>query len=105
VLFFGGIICLLLALQWGGTAYDWGNARIIVLLIISVLAFIAFIAVQIWKQDRATVPPRVIKNRSVWACCVFSACLGASFFVIIFYVSWILAHVLNFISNGNRTAY
>ena len=87
VLFIGSIICLLLALQWGGTTYAWNNGRIIALLVIAGLTFIAFVASQIWKQERATVSPRVVKMRSVWASCVFSAFLGASFFVMIFYVS------------------
>ncbi|KAK3044383.1 MFS sugar transporter, partial [Coniosporium uncinatum] len=29
--FLPGVICLLLALQWGGSKYPWGNWRIIIL--------------------------------------------------------------------------
>lgn len=35
VLFMVTVISLLLAIQWGGVKYHWGNARIIVLLILA----------------------------------------------------------------------
>ena len=37
--FLPAIVCLLLALQWGGTTYNWANARIIALLVLSGLLF------------------------------------------------------------------
>ncbi|KAF1815159.1 MFS transporter [Eremomyces bilateralis CBS 781.70] len=84
--FLPGIICLLLALQWGGSEYNWGNARIIVLFILFALLIAAFVGIQFWKQERATIPPRVFKNRNVWGSALFGGCLGASFFILIFYV-------------------
>ena len=84
--FIPGIICLLLALQWGGSQYDWGNARIIVLFILFGLLIIAFVAVQIWQQENATVPPRIIKQRSIAFGSWFVACLGGAFFILIYYV-------------------
>ena len=47
VFFISGIVCLLLALQWGGSTYAWGNGRIIALLILFVLCISVFIGVQI----------------------------------------------------------
>lgn len=85
-LFIPGIICLLLALQWGGTKFAWSNGRIIALFILFGVLIIGFIAVQIWKQDRATVPPRIFKNRNVWGSAFFAAFLGAAFFVMVYYV-------------------
>ncbi|KAF2098513.1 MFS general substrate transporter [Rhizodiscina lignyota] len=86
VMFMPGVICLLLALQWGGSKYPWGNARIIVLFVLFGLLMMAFIGIQIWKQEGATVPPRVFKNRNVWASALFGACLGAAFFILVFYL-------------------
>ncbi|KAJ7710449.1 hypothetical protein B0H17DRAFT_1123597 [Mycena rosella] len=64
--FIPAIICLLLALQWGGSQYPWGSARIIALFVVfSVL--ISIFGVQLWKQDRATIPPRILKKRSIWS--------------------------------------
>ncbi|KAN0067848.1 Major facilitator superfamily domain containing protein [Elaphomyces granulatus] len=86
ILFLPAIICLLLALQWGGSKYEWNDARIIVLFVMFGILIAGFVAVQIWKQERATVPPRIAKNRSVWASAWFGASLGASFFIMIYYL-------------------
>lgn len=84
--FFPAVIALLLALQWGGTKYNWANARIIALLVISGVLALIFVGIQYWKQDKATVPPRLLKNRNVWGSAWFSITLGAAFFVFIYYV-------------------
>ena len=84
--FLPAIVCLLLALQWGGTKYPWSNWRVIICLVFFVVLITAFIAIQIWKQEDATVPPRVFKNRNVWSTAFFGAMLGAAFFVLVFYI-------------------
>ncbi|KKK23522.1 hypothetical protein P175DRAFT_0499634 [Aspergillus ochraceoroseus IBT 24754] len=85
-LFIPGVVCLLLALQWGGTTYPWRSGRIIALFIVFGILIIGFIWVQIWKQERATVPPRVFKNRNVWGSAIFGAFLGSAFFVMVYYI-------------------
>jgi MFS family permease len=85
-LFLPAIICLLLALQWGGSKYDWGNARIIVLFIVFGLLILGFLFIQWRKQEEATVPPRVFVNRNVWGSAWFGAFLGACFFVLVYYL-------------------
>jgi len=84
--FIPAIVSLLLALTWGGSKYEWSDGRIIALLVLSGVLIICFIAVQIWKQEQATVPPRVFKNRTTWASAWFGACLGAAFFIFCFYL-------------------
>jgi len=84
--FLPAIICLLLALQWGGSKYAWGSARIIALLVLFVLLVCGFLAIQWWKQEDATVPPRVFLNRNVWGSAWFGAMLGAAFFLIVYYL-------------------
>lgn len=86
ICFLPGVITLLLALQWGGSTYPWHNGRVIALFIISGLLLISFVVIQIWKQEQATVPPRVFKNRNVWGSAWFGGCLGAAFFILIFYI-------------------
>ena len=85
-LFLPAIICLLLALQWGGSKYDWKSGRIIALLVIFTFLIIGFVIIQWWKQEDATVPPRVFLNRNVWGSAWFGAMLGAAFFVLVYYL-------------------
>lgn len=84
--FLPGIVCLLLALQWGGSTYAWGNVRIIVLFILFAVLISIFIAIQMWKGDLATVPPRIIKQRSVYGAAIFAIFIGASFFIFVYYL-------------------
>ncbi|KAF7312051.1 DHA14-like major facilitator [Mycena indigotica] len=86
VVFIPAIVSLLLALQWGGSKYEWSNGRIIGLFVVFGVLIICFIAVQLWKGDNATVPPRVFKQRSIWSGAFFSLCLGAAFFILVFYL-------------------
>lgn len=85
--FLPSMISLLLALQWGGSKYPWDSPLIITLFIVFSVLLLAFVAAQWWQQDRATIPPRLIKNRNVWGACFFLFCLGASFMVYSYYVS------------------
>lgn len=84
--FLPAIICLLLALQWGGSTYAWKSGRIIALLVLAVLLLTAFVVIQWYKQENATVPPRIFLNRNVWGSAWFGAMLGASFFVMVYFL-------------------
>ena len=84
--FLPGIVCLLLALQWGGSTYAWHDARIIILLVLAGILLILFIGIQIWKQEAATVPPRILKQRSIAAGFTFSFCGGAAMLVMVYYL-------------------
>ncbi|KAI0116071.1 putative efflux pump antibiotic resistance protein [Hypoxylon sp. NC0597] len=86
LLFFPGIICLILALQWGGTKYSWNNARIIVLLVLCGVLCLAFVGIQIWKKEDATVPPRIVKQRSIAASLWFGFFHGAGMMILVYYL-------------------
>lgn len=86
IFFIPAIICLLLALQWGGSTYAWSSGRIIALFVLFGIFLLTFIAIQIWKADNATVPPRVITNRSVAAGAWYGFWLGGAFFVLVYYM-------------------
>jgi hypothetical protein len=85
-LFMPAIICLLLALQWGGSKYMWDNVRIIGLFVAFAILIIGFVIVQWWKQEDAMIPPRIVLNRNVAGCAWFGAMLGAAFFVSVYYL-------------------
>ncbi|KAH8588905.1 putative efflux pump antibiotic resistance protein [Bisporella sp. PMI_857] len=80
------IISLFLALQWGGSKYPWSNGRIIGLLVVFAILIICFIAVQFLRPEQAMVPPRLIRQRSIWAGCAFSFCMAGAFFVLSYYL-------------------
>ena len=86
VAFLASIVCLLLALQWGGVKYRWHNARIIVFFIVFGAGIITWIVIQLRKGDYATVPGRIVKLRSIIFASFNALCLGGTFFVLINYV-------------------
>ncbi|OBT82996.1 hypothetical protein VE02_08508 [Pseudogymnoascus sp. 03VT05] len=87
ICFIPGICCILLALQWGGNQYPWDDGVVIALFVVGALLIIVFACVQIWLQDEATVPPRIIKKRSVASGFCFSLCVGASLIVCVLYLA------------------
>lgn len=86
ILFLPAIICLLLALQWGGSTYPWGNWRIILMFALAGVLALAFCFVQYQQQGHAMIPVRLLKNRNVLASCWYGICLGGAFFVLVYYV-------------------
>lgn len=85
-LFVPAIICLILALQWGGLNYDWSDGHIIGLLVAFVVLIAGFLVVQWWRQDNGTVPPRIFLRRSVAAAAWWTFTFGGSFFIMIYFV-------------------
>ncbi|KAJ5539056.1 hypothetical protein N7513_007388 [Penicillium frequentans] len=86
LLFIPAIISILLALQWGGTKYEWSNVRIVVLFVLFSLFSLAWCYVQHWKQEEATVPPRLLMNRNILGAVIHATFLGGSFFVFGYYL-------------------
>jgi EmrB/QacA subfamily drug resistance transporter len=84
--FIVAIVCCLLALQWGGSRYPWSNWRIILCFVLFGALTVVFLIIQYYKGENATVPFRVVKQRSVAAACWFAFCLGGTFFVMIYWV-------------------
>lgn len=75
------IVSLLLALQWGGQTYPWRNSKVWGTLLSFGLIIMVFIAIQIRQKERATIPLRVFKQRTVLVSCVFSALLSMALYV------------------------
>ncbi|KAL2132932.1 hypothetical protein VTI74DRAFT_3153 [Chaetomium olivicolor] len=81
------VVCLLLALQWGGTEHPWNSSVIIGLFVGFALMMGIFIGIQIWKGDKGTLPPRLFKNRDVVCAMMFAFFFGAAFFPLVYYLS------------------
>ncbi|KAF7561417.1 hypothetical protein G7046_g2724 [Stylonectria norvegica] len=85
-IFMPSVVCLLLALQWGGIDYDWDSSRITSLLMLATFLLILFVYIQFKMQDNATCPPRILKKRSVWASGFFAFNTGACFLTAIYFL-------------------
>lgn len=87
ILFLPGITCLLLALEWGATDYAWNSPRIIALLTAFATLFTAFVVWQyITRKTTATVPARILFQRSIGCGCASQFCVGATMLTVSIYM-------------------
>lgn len=86
-IFVPSIVCLILALQWGGSQYEWSNWRIILLFVISFCLLVAFAGLQWRNGSSATVPPKIFLTRIVCFGALYSFCVSGSLDIICYYVS------------------
>ncbi|EED16027.1 MFS toxin efflux pump (AflT), putative [Talaromyces stipitatus ATCC 10500] len=95
-LLISAVVCLILALQWGGNSYSWRSSQIIGLLVGFGVIAILFAGFQVYldKQDeknaadskRATLPPSILKQRTVWSAGLFAFFFSGSFFLLVYYI-------------------
>ncbi|KAJ9143454.1 Major facilitator superfamily protein [Pleurostoma richardsiae] len=85
VLFIPSISSLIIALQWG-VDYQWSDGRVIALLVVFGVTLIAWMAVQAWKKDNATVPPRIFFQRTIAAGFAYSFLLTSAIMLMIYYM-------------------
>ncbi|KAL5324581.1 hypothetical protein ACEPPN_009127 [Leptodophora sp. 'Broadleaf-Isolate-01'] len=64
-LFISSMVCLSLALQWGGNSIPWSDPKAWGLMLGFGLLLIAFVALQFKLGENATIPPRVFSARSI----------------------------------------
>ncbi|KAH7324523.1 major facilitator superfamily domain-containing protein [Stachybotrys elegans] len=86
LVFIPAIVCLILALQWGGAQYAWQDAHVVVALVFAGVLLAAFVATQIWRQEKATVPPRIAKQRSIAASLFFTFFNGSAMMLALYYL-------------------
>ena len=86
LLFLTSIVCVLLALQRGGTTYAWASARIIALLVVFALFFVDFMVNEIKMGSDATIPPKVASQRTVAAASCFAFFNYAQFFIFVSFI-------------------
>ncbi|KAL5319710.1 hypothetical protein ACEPPN_012766 [Leptodophora sp. 'Broadleaf-Isolate-01'] len=66
-IFIPAVVMVLLAVQWGGTTHPWKSATVIGLFIGFGVLICLFAAWQWYLQDEASIPPRIIGQRSVYS--------------------------------------
>lgn len=84
-LFVPAMVCLILALQLSGGDSSWSSPQVIALLTLFGIFIISFIAVQIWLQEGATLPPRIAKKRTVAFAAFYAMCLDGAYYTLTYY--------------------
>lgn len=79
------VVCLVLALQWGGTTYAWSDPKIIGLLVTFGVLLVVFAIVETLTPDTAMAPTRVVLNRSVLGSLIFTFLNYGSVMAIAYY--------------------
>jgi hypothetical protein len=83
-------IMFLLALEWGGTQYPWGDAKIIGLFCGAAGMLLVFLAWEYKEGDAAMIPFSMLKNRIVYSASItlfffFGALLLFSYYLSIYF--------------------
>ncbi|GJC83628.1 efflux pump roqT [Colletotrichum liriopes] len=92
---------LLVPAIWGGIKYSWGDARVWGCLLSFGLLSMALIVSQLWGGDNATIPPRVVRQRTVLAGALQMACSSAAMFTHIFFLPFYFQVVLGTTATGS----
>ena len=92
LIFVPGITSMLLALQFGGTNYGWTDPRVIACFALFALLIVVFGYWQWRRDDKATLPPRIVGHRSIMSGMWFSFCNSSAFSIIQYYVRLSITH-------------
>ncbi|KAE8312999.1 major facilitator superfamily domain-containing protein [Aspergillus transmontanensis] len=84
--FVPAIVSLLLALQWGGSTYSWSNSRVIALFVLFGVLILLFAAVQILRPETATIPARVITQRSMFCAALYTLFISSSMILMVYFL-------------------
>ncbi|KAM5347308.1 hypothetical protein ACJ41O_010313 [Fusarium nematophilum] len=69
------LVCLFLALQWGGAVYPWSDSRVWGCFLGFGLLLILFGYIQVRQKEDALIPLRILSQRSVLLSCIFATVL------------------------------
>ncbi|KAL4959568.1 MDR family MFS transporter [Aspergillus stella-maris] len=87
ILFVPSIICLILALEWGGSTYPWSNGKVIALLVVFAVLLVAFIVLEVFTPKTAMIPTRVVLNRSIAGSMFFIFLISAAMMSVVYYIN------------------
>ena len=82
ILFIGSVCCLLFALEWGGQSKPWGSPTVIGLLVGFVTLTSLFAYLQWRRKEKALIPLRVLRKRSIFTSAMVLFFLGASTYLV-----------------------
>ena len=81
------LTCFLMALQWGGAKYGWKDPRIIVMFVLFGVLFSLFGFLQYRQGHNATVPLRILKQRSILGAMWYNGCCNGILAMTEYYIS------------------
>lgn len=81
-LFMACMVCLLLALQWGGTTKPWSDSNVIGTLVGFGVILVAFIVNEYFMDERALLVSRLMKNKTIALASAYVCINAASFFIL-----------------------
>ncbi|EKD17024.1 uncharacterized protein L3040_000450 [Drepanopeziza brunnea f. sp. 'multigermtubi'] len=79
-----GIVCYILALQWGGQTKSWGDSDVIGTLVGFVLIMILWAVIEWYQGERAMIVGRLLKDRHIWSGMAFLFFLAGGFFLLLY---------------------
>ncbi|KAL4947685.1 MFS general substrate transporter [Aspergillus filifer] len=80
------LICLTLALQWGGQTKAWNDGSVIATLVLWILLTIAFVVTEWLQGSRAMAPFSILKQRTTWSNAIFCFISYAALYQVMFYL-------------------
>ncbi|KAL5937712.1 hypothetical protein ACKVV1_011161 [Pyricularia oryzae] len=80
------LICLVLALQWGGENNAWGDGKVVAALTVFAATILPWIALQHFQGEDASVPWSILSQRSVAGSTLFLFFLNGSFGIVLFFL-------------------
>lgn len=92
------MVCLVLFLSWGGTSYSWKSFQTLLPLALFIAFACGFVLFQIWRGDKAMLPPRLLRCGSLSFAAIYGACNSSVLFIMAYYVRLFiqLPHCLGF---------
>lgn len=84
ILTLGGVICILLALQYGGVERPWSSSEVIGLLVGAAAIFAVFAVVEVRLRERAALSIRLLRTKTIGFVCLHQITLSSCFFVLLY---------------------
>ncbi|KIW03066.1 uncharacterized protein PV09_05715 [Verruconis gallopava] len=80
ILYTGGLLILLMGLNWGGQLYAWNSSHVVATIVVGAVSLIVFVLWETFmKLEEPLVPMYVFDNRG-WICATLISGIGASMY-------------------------
>lgn len=99
------LVCLLLALNFGGFSYPWSDWRVILLLVLAAILLLIWLGLQHHRGENALMPFWMLNDRNIAGSSWYSFFQGGYYFMLGYYIPvWFQAcKGLSAMESGLRT--